>query len=129
VELIVNSPETLTEQLEFSGELIRRQAKVFRQTSSKLAQLMESVFAMLTNGLLAAAALLLAAYIYQRFRDSLPDLSWIGPAGLRLLSALPPVDKLEGGALMILLLYLAKESWKLKRRFGQKTLSHPGGSD
>jgi len=129
VELIVNSPETLTEQLEFSGELIRRQAKVFRQTSSKLAQLMESVFAMLTNGLLAAAALLLAAYVYQRFSASLPDLSWIGPAGLRLLSALPPVDKLEGGALMILLLYLAKESWKLKRRFGQKTLSHPGGSD
>jgi hypothetical protein len=129
VELIANSPETLSEQLEFSGELIRRQAKIFRQTSSKLAQLMESWFSLVTKVLLASAALLLAAFGYQRFHDSLPDLSWIGPTGIRLLRTLPATDTPGGAALLFLVLYLAMESWKLQRRFGQKTLSQPGGSD
>jgi len=129
VELIANSPAALAEQLEFSGELIRRQAKIFRQTSSKLAQLLEFFFSLLTKGLLAMAALLLAAFGFQRFHHSLPDLSWIGPAGLRLLASLPVADTLEGAVLLILVLYLAKESWKLQRRLGQKTLSRPDGSD
>jgi ubiquinone biosynthesis protein len=129
VELIANGPETLGERLEFSGELIRRQAKIFRQTSSKLAQILESTFSLLTQGLLATAALLLAALGFQRFHDSLPDLSWIGPSGLRLLEWLPPADTLEGALLLLLVLYLAKESWNLKRQLGRKTISRPGGSD
>jgi ubiquinone biosynthesis protein len=129
VELIAKSPETLAEQLEFSGELIRRQAKIFRQTSSKLAQLLESLFSLLTKGLLAMAVLLLAAFGFRRFHDSLPDLSWIGPSGLRLLERLPVADTVEGAALLLLVLYLAQESWKLKRRLGRKTLSRPNGSD
>ena len=129
VELVANSPDTLSEQLSFGAELVRRQAKVFRQTSSKIAHLMEEIFGLMSKGLLVAAAVLVLAFFYQSRRQSLPNLNWVGPRGLSVLSALPVLDTLEGALLLLLVLYLAKETWHLKRRFGQKTISRPDGSD
>ena len=129
VELIAKSPDFLSEQLTVGADVIRRQAKVFQQTSSKIANLFESVFSLMTRGLLGIAVLLMSAFAYQRFPGSRPYFEWTGPRGWELLQRLPRADTLEGAVILFVVLYLAKGTWQLKRQFAQKTLSRPDAAE
>jgi ubiquinone biosynthesis protein len=129
VELIAKSPDFLSEQLTVGADVIRRQAKVFQQTSSKIAHLFESVFSLITRGLLVAGALLVSAFAYQRYPPSRAYFEWTGPRGIELLERLPPADTLEGAVILFVVLYLAKGSWQLKRQFAQKTVTRPDASE
>ena len=125
IELIAKSPEFISEQLTVGADIIRRQAKVFQQTSSKIAYLFESVSSLIARGLLAACALLVSAFAYQRLPASRPYFQWTGSRGRELLEMLPPADTPEGALLLLVVLYLAKGSWQLKRQFAQKTVTRP----
>ena len=129
VELVAKGPEFLSEQLTVGADIIRRQAKVFQQTSSKIAHLFESVFRLFSRALLAAGVLLVSAFTYQRFPTSRPYFQWTGASGRDLLAALPPADTIEGALTLFVVLYLAKGSWRLKRQFGQKTVTRPDASE
>ena len=127
IEVVARSPEFFSEQLTVGADIIRRQAKVFQQTSSKIAYLFESVFTLIWRGLLATGALLLSAFAYQRFPGSRPWFEWAGARGRALLESLPAADTLEGAVILLAVLYLAKGSWQLKRQFAQKTVTRPDG--
>jgi len=129
VELVATGPEALSEQFAVGADLIRRQAKVFQQTSGKIAQLFESVFRMIALGFLAVAAVLVFAFVGKWRQASPEDSRWIGRDGIRLLESVPPLDTLEGGLLLVVILYLAKAAWKLKLRFAEKTLNRPSESE
>ena len=129
VELLAKGPEFLSEQLTVGADVIRRQAKVFQQTSSKIAHLFESFFRLLSRTLLAAGALIVSASAYQRIPASRPYLEWTGARGRELLETLPAADTLEGAAILFVVLYLAKGSWQLKRQFAQKTVTRPDASE
>jgi ubiquinone biosynthesis protein len=127
IEVVARSPEFLSEQLTVGADIIRRQAKVFQQTSSKIAYLLESVFTLIWRSLLAAGALLLSASAYQRLPASRPWFEWTGARGRALLESLPAADTLEGFVILAVVLYLAKGAWQLKRQFAQKTVTRPDG--
>ena len=125
VELVATSPEALSEQFAVGADLIRRQAKVFQQTSGKIAQLFESILRMTAVGFLAVAAILVSGFLTRRFDASPEDLRWLGPGGIRILESIPRLDTLEGALLLTVVLYMAKSTMRLKRRFAEKTLNRP----
>jgi len=129
VELLAKSPEFLSEYVVVGADVVRRQAKVFQQTTSKIAQLLAWAFGLMTRGLAAAGAVLVSALVYQRVPASHPYLAWIGPRGLERLQRLPAADTLEGALMLIVVLYLAKGAWSLERQFAQKTVSRPDTAD
>ena len=117
MQLLRDGPEFLQEQLLFQGEGIRRRAKAFRRTTSKISDMLELGAEFVAAGVLACVFLLVGAYLSQH-HPSVPEA--LGLSGsLGYVRYIPVIDEPLWVILLMVLAHVWLRILSLKRRFAQ----------
>ncbi len=122
VSILSRAPEGLSEMLFFGGELIRRRAKVFEKTSSKVAELFAQMLGLGKRGL-QVLGIAITVSLVERWRPDTVD--WLGRPLLDFLAPLSKMGSFPAVLLIAFIAYLALLSSRLQRRFEQRDSSDP----